>query len=314
MNQPSIIITGSSGTVGNELAEQLLERDYEVTGVDYTENRWSDRVDQNTVYADLRKYSATNDLPDDADLIVHLAANARVHKLIKNPNLAKENIETTYNIAEYARRSDTNIVFASSREVYGNRGKLIYNESDTYIDECESPYTASKIAGESVINAYQECYDIESCILRFSNVYGRFDASDRVVPLFIAQATRGENMTIYGSSKVLDFTYLDDCVNGIISTIENFEKAKRTTFNIASGTGTSLLKLAELIIEHTNSKSTLSVKPNRTGEINRYVADISKAQKILDFHPSHSLKSGLEQTTEWYQRNDHLFDDILDQE
>jgi predicted AlkP superfamily phosphohydrolase/phosphomutase len=72
----------------NELAEQLLERDYEVTGVDYTENRWSDRVDQNTVYADLRKYSATNDLPDDADLIVHLAANARVHKLIKNPNLA----------------------------------------------------------------------------------------------------------------------------------------------------------------------------------------------------------------------------------
>ena len=93
MNQPSIIITGSSGTVGNELAEQLLKRDYEVTGVDYTENRWSDRVDQNTVYADLRKYSATNDLPDDADLIVHLAANARVISLLKIQILQRKTLK-----------------------------------------------------------------------------------------------------------------------------------------------------------------------------------------------------------------------------
>lgn len=311
MSHPSVVVTGSSGTIGNELVGRLLDRGYDVTGVDYTENRWSDRVARATIQADLRDEDALAELPADVDLVVHLAANARVHKLVENPDLARDNIETTYNVLEYARRNQADVVFGSSREVYGNKGKVVYGESDTHIDECESPYTASKVAGEALVKSYQQCYDLESCILRFSNVYGRFDASDRVVPLFIAQATRGRDMTVYGSDKVLDFTYLDDCVEGILHAIEDFEKAKRTTFNVASGRGASLVDLAESVIELTDSGSTLHVEPNRTGEISRYVADISKARKILGFEPSHSLESGLERTVEWYQQNDHLFDEIL---
>jgi UDP-glucose 4-epimerase len=283
-----------------------------VTGVDTRPNEWSVAVDDVTVEADLLNGSVEAMLPNDIDLIVHLAANARVHKLVEDPRRARDNFETTFNVLEYARKHGVEIVFGSSREVYGSKRKTIYNETETYIDECESPYTASKVGGEAMVKSYQQCYDIESCILRFSNVYGRYDASDRVVPKFIAQAFRGEDLVVYGDDKVLDFTHLDDCVDGIYRAVDQFHKAKGTTFNIASGEGTSLSELAEHVTEHVSTSATYHVEPSRVGEINRFVADISKAEKILGYDPSHSMVDGVDETISWYETNDQLFDKILD--
>jgi UDP-glucose 4-epimerase len=310
MPPSSVVVTGSSGTVGTALVERLLDAGIAVTGLDTIPNQWSDRVDDVTVQADLREAAPRPKLPDDPDLVVHFAAHARVHRLVKNPTLARENFDMTFNILEYARDVGADVVFSSSREVYGNNNQLVYDETDTYIDECESPYTASKVGGEALVKSYQNCYDISSCILRFSNVYGRYDGSDRVVPLFIAQAHDDQDLTVYGDNKVLDFTYLDDCVDGVMRVITSFNKAKGTTFNIASGEGTSLLELAQAVTEQVPCDSTVHVEPDRTGEIARYVADISKAQKVLGYEPEHSLQSGLERTIEWYRERPALIDDI----
>lgn len=313
MSISSVLVTGSGGTVGTAICESLLDQGYDVTGVDLVENRWSDRVDECTIIADIRNEESLAQLPDEVDLIVHLAANARVHRLVEQPSLAKENFDTTFNIAEYARNVDADLVFSSSREVYGNKGKIVYDETDTYVDECESPYTASKIGGEALVKSYGKCYGIDTTILRFSNVYGKYDVSDRVVPLFIAQAEAGEDLTVFGENKVLDFTYLDDCVDGVMRVVNNFKKSSGTTFNIASGKGSSLLELANVIVDKTDANVKVHTEPNRTGEVGRYVADISKAEKLLGYEPNYSFEEGIEKTVDWYLSNPQLLETIRQQ-
>jgi UDP-glucose 4-epimerase len=312
MEHESIVITGSSGTIGTALADKLLEQGYDVTGVDIMENRWLDYINNHSITADITDQGAFDDLPPTPDLVIHLAANARVHKLVQNPTLAKENFDTTFNVMEYAREAGADVIFASSREVYGKNGKIIYSETDTYVDECESPYTASKIGGEALVKSYGKCYDIDVSIARFSNVYGKYDSSDRVVPLFIAQASNGENLTVYGDNKVLDFTYIDDCVYGILQMIEEFNKAFGTTFNIASGRGTSLSTLAEIIVNELEADVSISVEENRTGEVSRYVADTTKAEKILGYDPDSTIREGIAETIAWYRERPEIQIEILD--
>jgi UDP-glucose 4-epimerase len=307
----SILLTGSSGTIGTALGKRLLEAGYNVTGVDCRPNRWSNPLDERTTVLNLTDRPALDNVVNDIDLIIHLAANARVHHLVKNPDLAKENFDTTFNVLELARTTDADFIFSSSREVYGNNGKVIHNETDTYVDECESPYTASKIGGEALVKSYESCYGIDTNILRFSNVYGKYDASNRVIPLFIAQAMRGEDITVFGSDKILDFTYIDDCIHGIYSVVNQFNKGAGTTFNIASGHGTSILELAEFIVSETGEDVSINVEETRTGEVGRYVADVSKAQKILNYSPSWTVEEGLAETVDWYQSRPDLYDEIL---
>jgi UDP-glucose 4-epimerase len=314
MSSGSVLVTGSSGTVGTELVERLLDRGVDVVGADAVPNRWSERVDERTRTLDLCDPAAVSDLPTDVDMVVHFAANARVHRLVKDPSGAKENIDMTYNLLEHARRSDIpKFIFSSSREVYGNADKTIYREEDTFADSCESPYTASKVAGEAMLDAYEQCYGIESCTLRFSNVYGKYDASNRVVPLFIAQAHRDQDLTVYGADKVLDFTHVEDCVNGVDLAVEDFHKVSGMTLNVASGTGTSLIELAEAVIDRVPTESDLHVERNRTGEVSRFVSDISRARKILGYEPEYTFETGLERAIDWYEDHDRLFDDILAQ-
>ncbi|WP_265112363.1 NAD-dependent epimerase/dehydratase family protein [Halosolutus halophilus] len=301
MTFESILVTGSSGMIGTALVERLLSEGYDVTGVDIAPNSWSDEIDAETEPVDLREKSDLERLPSDVDVIVHLGAHARVHRLVERPELAMENMTMTFNLLEFARANDVpNFLFASSREVYGNTGRVVYDESATYADTSESPYTASKIGGESMVTAYNQCYDMTTTIVRFSNVYGRYDTSDRVVPLFIARCHEELDLTVYGANKVLDFTYIDDCVDGLYRIIDQHHKVANLTLNIASGRGTSLIKLAERVNELTPNDSDVTVESTRTGEVSRYVADIERARRVVDYEPRFTFSNGIEETVEWY--------------
>ena len=311
MSRESVLITGSSGTVGTALAERLLTEGYEVHGADVTSNRWSTAVDNRTYMVDLCDTDDVTTLPTDVDMLVHLGAHARVHQLVKEPQYAMENLEMTFNVLEHARQAEIpNVVFASSREVYGDNEKVVFSETDTNADRSESPYTASKVGGEALTRSYSKCYGLSTSIVRFSNVYGRYDGSNRVIPLFIALSEQGKPLTVYGAGKVLDFTYLDDCIDGVMRVIDRFPKVEGTTLNISSGRGTSLIELAQEVNERTSNESEISVEPIREGEIKRYVGDISRAKSILDYQPQYSFTDGLKKTIEWYLDNPEVLEPI----
>lgn len=298
-----ILVTGSSGTIGTRLCETLLKKGHTVTGIDRRPNMWNPDVQSITTTVDLLNENelAAYRSPLTADVVVHLAANARVYDLVRDPNRARENMVTTFNILEWARRNSIpRFLFASSREVYGNISSSKLAEDAADIANCESPYTASKLAGEALVHACTRCYGIDHVILRFSNVYGMYDDSDRVIPLFLRRARRNEPLTIFGKEKFLDFTYIDDTVAGIVLACENFDRAKNETCNIAFGEGTTIVHLAERVKELTNSSSKITVAPSRTGEVIHYVADISKAKEVLGYAPQTSFEDGIRKAVEWY--------------
>ena len=297
-----ILITGSSGTIGTRLFEKLLENNYGGVGFDKKENKWHENLNKLTVVGDLLKKEDIEKIPSDIDLIIHLAANARVYDLVIEPDLAKDNIITTYNILEFAKKNKIDkIIFSSSRETYGNRKKIKAKENDVDIQFCESPYSASKIADEVLVYSYQKCYKINYIVLRFSNVYGMYDESNRFIPLMIRKMKNKEKVEIFGKNKLLDFTYIDDCVDGIIKSIEKFDKVKNNTFNIASGKGQKLIDVAKIIKKELKSKSKILLRANRTGEVVKYVANISKAKKMLEYKPIFEIKKGLSLSIKWYK-------------
>ena len=301
-----ILVTGSSGTIGTRLCEKLLERGDSVYGIDKVENKWNSKVQKITSLVDLIKdfKSDCNTKISNVYTVIHLAANARVYDLVVSPELAMENIQMLFNILEMCRKGGVKkFIFASSREVYGNSDKDKYKETDQQVDNCESPYTASKIAGEALVRSYCQCYGIDFIIFRFSNVYGMYDDSDRVIPLFIRNCKENKDLIVFGQDKSLDFTYIDDTVNGIMLGMDSFDQVKNNVYNISSGKATSILEVAKMIREMTNANVKIEVSNSRTGEIIKYIGDYSKADIWFDYDPIVDIKEGLKKTINWYKND-----------
>lgn len=302
----NILVTGSSGTIGTRLCETLIARGHSVMGIDWEKNKWQPKIDAITEQIDMRdKEALMKSKIKSADAIVHLAANARVYELVEHPDRALDNFITLFNALEFARdRGIKKFLFASSRESYGNiKSAASYTEDLVRVENCESPYTASKVGGEALVHAYTRCYGIDNVIFRFSNVYGMYDDSVRVVPLFIRLARKNEPMMVFGKDKCLDFTYIDDTVEGIIATLEKFDAVKNDTYNLAYGEGTTLVHLAEEVKRLLKSSSSIAVGQPRTGEVVRYVADISKAKKALGYNPKTAFAEGIVKAVEWYNHH-----------
>ncbi len=297
-----IMVTGSSGTVGSALCEALLAS-HEVAPIDTRHNPWNEELDRQTVLADLRRTDEVATLPTDVDMIVHCAANARVYDLVVDPSRAFDNIQTTFNMLEFARQNHiSRFIFASSREVYSTLPRVEYVAEDMVdIIRCESPYTASKIAGEALVYSYGKVYDINHVVFRFSNVYGRYDDSNRVIPNWINNAFKGEPLILYGPHKLLDFTYLDDAIAGISSSIERFDVVHGNTVNLSYGKAERLSAVAQMILELTDSSSEIVNKNIRPGELWSYQADLSVAKRLLKYVPVVGIEEGLRRSVEWYK-------------
>jgi UDP-glucose 4-epimerase len=299
-----VLITGSSGQIGTNLGLRLLESGDEVLGLDRRPNTWTDRIpylqlDLLRPLAELR--AALSE--ERWDLIVHLAAHAKVHELVVHPERALENVTSTFNALELARERGTPLVFGSSREAYGDVGEGLTSEDRPVF--AKSPYSASKIAGEALVRSYAACYGLPTLTYRFSNVYGRYDNDlermERVMPLFIREIAAGREVTIYGREKVLDFTYVDDCVRAVQAGIVRLYRGELhdETINVAASRGSSLVELVEFIGEALGVEPRYVVEPSRPGEITRYVADISKARRLLDYEPTTFLREGVAKAVAW---------------
>ena len=302
-----IVITGSSGQIGTNLGLSLQDAGHEVVGLDKRPNEWTDRIDTRIVdlVAVARKQADPVAVDGPVDAVVHLAAWAKVHQLVKHPDLALENVEMAFVAAELARDVEAPIVFGSSREVYGDIHRHITDEAMADFVVAESPYSASKIAGEALFSSYARCYDLPFLVFRFSNVYGRYDNDlermERVIPLFVRRIHAGEPITVFGPNKMLDFTFVDDCVAGVQAGVEALVegKVRNETVNLAYGQGNTLTDLVNLVELAVGRDAVVTAEPSQAGEVTRYVADIGKARRLLGYEPTVPLSTGIRRYVAW---------------
>src|SRR5437660_727112 len=308
-----ILVTGSSGQIGTNLALRLVADGHDVFGVDKRLNTWTDDFryllqDLSGHYPSFPGGIGGVEYPA-VDLVVHLAAHAKVHQLVREPHRALENAIMTFNVLEFARGMNLPLVHSSTREVYGDVHRFEeYAEEAADFAYTESPYSASKIASEAFIYSYARCYGLNYLVFRFSNVYGRYDSDlwrmDRVLPLWMHQLSRGEPITIFGGDqKVLDFTYVDDCVDGIARGVYALAegRAANETVNLAYGQGNTLVHAADLIAEQLGVEPNVTIAPSLLGEVTHYVADVRKAHDVLGWTPSTSLDEGIPKAVAWFK-------------
>lgn len=295
-----VLVTGASGAIGTALVQRLQSTAYDVVGLDKRASRWE--PDVSFVQCDLTEH---DQLPS-ADVVIHLAAHSQVQPIIDDPSLAVENVRMTDRVLRHADRENATVILASSREVYGS---AVRPTTDSASVETTNPYGASKIASESFSSAFDHCFDVDVITLRLANVYGPYDCNPRVVPIFVSLALAGEELTVYGDSKVLDFCYVDDVVAAFEYAVDHRSSLAGETINVGSGTGTTLSELAERIVDAVEGCPGYRVTSNRTGDTETYVANIQQAEALLGHDPT-PLRKGLPRTIEWYHDHEQVRADI----
>src|SRR5688572_27735863 len=303
-----IIITGASGLIGTNLALKLLDEGHDVFGIDHRPNPWTERIAVHV--QDLREPHHGEGWPafGEADALVHLAARAKVHESVERPENALDNYRITHGVLEYCRRFSTPVVYGSSRETYGEQTAFPVPEDAVRLEGAASPYAAAKLADEALIRAYGRCYGLSFVIIRYSNVYGRYDDYDRlgrVLPIFFDRIPRGETVPIYGAEKAYDFTYIDDAVDGTFAAVEqlvaNRERVSGNAINLGTGDATTLLEAAEIVARTAGVEPRLDPQPMRAGEISRYAADLSRARALLGYEPQWPPSRGIPEFFEWWR-------------
>ncbi len=287
-----ILITGSAGFIGSSLKEFLEKKGIEVIPYDL----------KDTPSNDVRDISNLKLKMEGVDGVVHLAAISRVKLAYEDPfNCIHTNIGGTVNVLETVRlyKKENNfspwVIFASSREVFGEPDKLPATEKSPR--KAINVYGVAKIAGEELCKIFARNYGLKTRVLRFSNVYtGKRDQLDRVTPKFLLQALKNEDLVINGTGQELfDFTYIGDTIEGIWGCIEEIEKSQKLfdDFTLSTGIPVSLKELAEVIIEETGSKSNIKYAQKRSYDVNKFYADPKNAREILGFNPKISLREGI---------------------
>ena len=274
-----ILVTGSSGLIGSALVSNLRDH-WSMTCFDNKEND----------YADVRDYDKVRTAMCHCSGVVHLAAVSRIEAAERDKKHATAvNEYGTANVAKAAQELGCWMIYASSREVYGNAETLPVTEEAPF--KPLSHYGSTKARAEHVLtNKGLERF----AILRFSNVYGSFrDHPDRVVPAFMSAARDGKDLNVYGPDTVLDFVHVSDVVRGIIRTISALERGKKLApMHFTTGEGTSLGELALQCRRLYKSNSTVwHLDPRQP--VTKFYGDASLAREQIGWKPYLTLEDGL---------------------
>lgn len=296
------LVTGGAGFIGSHLVDALVARAVEVVVYDDLSTgkmeNLADVSDRITFVKDcVSNYDALATAAEGADVIFHLAAIASVQKSVEDPiTTYKVNTGGTLNALEVARKLHVSrVVYASSSAVYGDHPDLPKREDSVVCPK--TPYGLHKLIGEGLAKVHRDLFGISSASLRFFNVYGpRQDPSSPysgVISIFKDRLSRGEPITIFGDGGTTrDFVYVSDVVQALLAAAEK-ENAD-VVYNIGTGIETSLLDVVKGLKNALGVTATIAHGPERTGDIKRSVADISKAKRALDWEPRVSFAEGVE--------------------
>ena len=248
------------------------------------------------------------------DIVMHMASRASPFEFKDNPiSILRSNTLGTLNSLGIAKFHNSIFFYTSTSEVYGNPPKEAIPSPESYFGHVNpvgprSCYDESKRAGEAFIKAYELQHQMRTKIVRIFNTSGpriRYGpAFGRVVPNFIHQALNDEDITIFGDgSQTRSFIYVVDEIEGILKMVYN-DKANGEVINLGNNQEYTILELANIIKNLTDSNSKIVFKPLPIDDPVRRCPDITKAKEILGWEPTTSLEDGLKKTIAWFKDNE----------
>jgi nucleoside-diphosphate-sugar epimerase len=311
------LITGGLGLIGHNVTAKLEAKEHEVVITDTQTNYGiipQDELDY--LMAERRKKIATDriyriDITDrdgidwlvrehKPDVIIHMASFPRQKVVNANPaHGAEVMMEGLINVLESAKAHRVErVVYISSSMVYGD-----FEDQVTEDSECTpiGQYGIMKLAGEHLVKDYHRRGAFDYIIIRPSAVYGPLDVEDRVVAKFMLAAMRGETLKVNGAEETLDFTYVEDAADGIVSAATRIMSANRI-YNITKSHSVTLLEAAEMIVQIVG-KGTVEVRDKDADFPSRGALDIDRARVILGYDPKVDVEEGFQKYYEWLKNS-----------
>jgi nucleoside-diphosphate-sugar epimerase len=299
------LVTGGAGFIGSHVVDELLENGWRVRVLD---DLSSGSLENLAAVADQIEFVRGDVCDDDAvdagvagvDVIFHQAAIASVPRSIAEPSRTdRVNLGGTLRVLEAARRRGCRrFVFASSSAVYGDRSEPPVHESSE--PQPLSPYAVQKLAAECHLAVYSRLHGVEAVALRYFNVHGdRQDPESEyaaVIPIFLDAARSGRPLCVHGDGRqTRDFVHVSDVARANRLAAEVPDVSGRC-FNVASGQGTSVSELVEVLQDVFDRPLEVVHEPSRAGDVRQSRADVEAARKELGFESSVDLETGIRRT------------------
>ena len=306
---PRVLITGAAGFLGSHLCDRFMAEGFEVLGMDNLITGNMENLEHLLGNPNFTFYN--NDVSNfvhvsgKLDYILHFASPASPIDYLKIPiQTLKVSSLGTHNLLGLALNKKARILVASTSEVYGD--PKVHPQTEDYFGNVNpvgprGVYDEAKRFMESMTMAYHTYHGLETRIARIFNTYGpRMRLNDgRVLPAFIGQALRGEDLTIFGDgSQTRSFCYVDDLVEGIYRLLLSDHAQP---MNIGNPNEITIGEFAEEIIKLTGTSQKVIYQPRPVDDPMQRKPDITKAKELLDWQPEVLRAEGLKKTYEWFQ-------------
>jgi len=306
-----VLVTGGAGFIGSFLCEKLLGEGYEVICLDNLSTGKKSNIGYLLDKPKFRfiKHDVTKPIDLKVDFIFHLASPASPVDYQKLPiETSMANSLGTFNMLELARKNDARFLLASTSEVYGD--PIEHPQKEDYWGNVNpiglrSCYDESKRFAETLTMSFYRNYGLDVRIARIFNTFGpKMRTSDgRAIPNFVAQSLTGRPITVYGNGKqTRSFCYISDMIDCLIKLMFK-DNLSGEVVNLGNSEERTILSVAELIKNMTNTNSEIIFKPLPEGDPTRRRPDITRAMKLLGWRPETDFTTGLEKTIKWFRED-----------
>ena len=314
------LVTGCAGFIASKVVELLLEAGHAVAGVDNLNDAYDPRLKQWRLEQLQRRENFTFHKVDIADLnalaplftvkgndppltaVVNLAARAGVRPSVADPWVYfRANCTGTLNLLELCRRCGVKkFLLASTSSLYGKHNQVPYSE-DADTNRPLSPYAASKKAAEAIAFTYHHLHGIDVSIPRYFTVYGPAGRPDMCIFRFVRRIAEDESIVVFGDgSQSRDFTYIDDIARGTVAALRPLGYE---VINLGGDRPVLLSAIIDQIGELLGNRPRIEYRPMHPADVSTTWANVSKAARLLDWHPEIGIEEGLRRSVDWYREN-----------
>lgn len=313
----AVLVTGAGGFIGSHLCERLVAEGADVTAmIRYkSASDWGNlefvssitKARLKVVAGDVQDSDFVANVVSGKNVVFHLAALIAIpYSYVAPRSYFRTNVEGTLNVMEACRRSKVGaIIHTSTSEVYGSARYTPIDEHHPL--QGQSPYSASKIGADKLVESYARSFDLPVVTLRPFNTFGPRQSARAVIPTIISQAVASDVIHLGSLDTMRDLTYVDDTVAGLVAAAAAAHRIPGQEINLGVGKAISIEDLTRRILDVMNVTKPIVTEQDRTrplnSEVDRLLSDNTKARTLLGWHPKVTLDDGLAATVAFIEEN-----------